>query len=267
MIASPAVTTNMSQIASRETPALSMRHVTAGYRGTTVIRDLALDVPPAAVVALLGANGAGKTTTLRLGAGLLKPLRGQVLLGGVDATRLPPHRRARKGVCLIPEGRGIFRELNVRDNLRMQLPPWERDEALIGSALDMFPDLKTRMNQTAGSMSGGQQQMLALCRAWIARPDVVLLDEVSMGLAPRVVDQIFVALRALAASGTALLIVEQYMGRALEIADVAYLLSKGELSAGCAPSELDQDVLMANYFGVPNVAVSGAADVTQRNDA
>jgi branched-chain amino acid transport system ATP-binding protein len=231
-------------------PALHLQQIVAGYGDTTVLRSVTLKVPTGAVVALLGPNGAGKTTLLRTAAGTLRPTGGTVSVFGNDVTRQPAHRRARRGLCLIPEGRGIFPRLTVAENLRVHVPPWGGDVDPVERAVQAFPDLAKRMNQLAGSMSGGQQQMLALSRAYVARPPLVLLDEVSVGLAPRVVDEIFDALRTLSASGVALLIVEQYVTRALAIADQVYLLDKGEVSFSGRPSELDQDALLAGYFGL-----------------
>ncbi|ADB50562.1 ABC transporter ATP-binding protein [Conexibacter woesei] len=232
--------------------ALELDRVDAGYGTTTVLRDLSLRVRPGQVVALLGPNGAGKTTTLRAAAGTVRPAGGQVRLFGQDVTPLAPHRRARAGLCLIPEGRGIFRSLTVRENLRLHdvaIGGDGRGEAL-ERALDAFPDLESRLDHHAGHLSGGQQQMLALARAYVARPRVILLDEVSMGLAPLIVEQIFTALRDLAATGVAMLIVEQYVAQALDLADHVVLLNKGAVTYDGSPSGLDQDALLAGYLGV-----------------
>src|SRR5262249_44242257 len=158
-----------------------------------------------------GANGAGKTTLLSCAAGTLKAQSGRIRVNGRDVTSDSPSQRARAGLCLIPEGRGVFHALTVRENLRMQVPPWAADASGVDSALEAFPVLKRKLGQLAGTMSGGEQQMLALCRAWIGQAAVVMVDEVSMGLAPHIVDEIFVALRELRASGVALVIVEQYV--------------------------------------------------------
>jgi len=230
-------------------PALELRSVFAGYGGTPVLRDVSIVVGRGSVVALLGANGVGKSTLLRTASGLLTPIRGQVLIGGVDVTGEPPHRRVRRGLCLVPEGRGIFPTLTVAENLRMQLPPWSHDRGAIDRALEAFPDLGRRLHQVAGTMSGGQQQMLAVSRAWIARPKIVLLDEVSIGLAPTVVQEIYRVLAQLAEEGVALLIVEQYVNRALAIASHAYVLEKGEVTFSGPPSALDESALVGSYLG------------------
>jgi branched-chain amino acid transport system ATP-binding protein len=235
------------------TPILELDGVSAGYEQTTVLRDIQLNVQPGSIVALLGPNGAGKTTLLRVASGLLKPRSGTVSIGGEDLTRARPHARARAGLCLVPEGRGIYRDLTVRENLRLLTPPWQREADLDG-VFAAFPVLEERLDQVAGSMSGGQQQMLALSRAWLARPQVVLLDEVSMGLAPRVVDEIFTALRQLAATGVALLLVEQYVDRALAMADHVHLLSRGSTSYSGPASGIDRDAVMRGYLGTDAVS-------------
>ncbi|MGD9696763.1 MAG: ABC transporter ATP-binding protein [Thermoleophilia bacterium] len=230
-------------------PTLAINNVTAGYGRTVVLRDVSIEVHPGSVVALLGPNGAGKTTTLRVASGLLRPREGTVSIKKADVTRKPPHEIARAGLCLIPEGRGIFRSLTVAENLRLQLPPWASKTASYDRALEAFPVLAERLHQQAGSLSGGQQQMVALARAYVSSPSVVLLDEVSMGLAPALVDEIFVALRTLAASGTALLLVEQYVNLALDIADHVVLLEKGSVAFSGSPSDLSEDALLRHYLG------------------
>ncbi|WP_086055438.1 ABC transporter ATP-binding protein [Frankia coriariae] len=273
MNAGPAVT--------ERADALQLCSVTAGYGRSTVLREVTLTVPAGSVVALLGPNGAGKTTLLRAAAGLLRPSAGTVTVTGRDVTRSSPHQRARAGLCLVPEGRGIFPSLTVQENLQLQLPSWRghggrgrgggirgsggrgrdsghgddsgrddsgRGNSGVDAALDAFPVLRDRLRQVAGTLSGGQQQMLALARCYLSDPAVVLLDEVSMGLAPRVIDQIFESLRGLAASGVSLLLVEQYVSRALEMADVVCLLGRGRVGFTGAPSELDEDELVRGYL-------------------
>jgi branched-chain amino acid transport system ATP-binding protein len=227
---------------------LELRGVTAGYRRTTVLREVDVRVAAGSVVALLGPNGAGKTTLLRVASGLLSPARGEVRLLGEDVTGRRPHQRARGGLCLVPEGRGIFPNLSVRENLTLQIPPWRRD-AGYETALEAFPILKDRLTHAAGSLSGGQQQMLALSRCFLADPKVVLLDEVSMGLAPRVIDEIFDALAKLVKSGVAMLLVEQYVTRALHLADHVYLLGRGKVDFSGTPSQLDEAELLRLYIG------------------
>ncbi|MFD0661356.1 ABC transporter ATP-binding protein [Thermocatellispora tengchongensis] len=206
---------------------LALDGVTAGYGTTTVLRDVSLSVGTGQIVAVLGANGAGKSTLLRTAAGTVVPSAGRVRLDGADATRHPPYRRARRGLCLIPEGRGIFRGLTVEENLRLQIPRGASLGEAVERAVAVFPALRERLKTTAGTLSGGQQQMVALARACVTDPKVLLIDEVSMGLAPIVVDEIFAALRGIAATGVAMVLVEQYVGRALEFADTAVPAAQG----------------------------------------
>jgi branched-chain amino acid transport system ATP-binding protein len=234
---------------------LELRGVTAGYGRTTVLRGVDLSVPPGAVVALLGPNGAGKTTLMRVAAGLVGVTSGHVLLGGEDVTRARPHLRVKQGLCLIPEGRGIFPNLSVRENLMLQVPPWRQEDGF-EPALRAFPVLEGRLSRMAGSLSGGQQQMLALSRSFLARPNVVLLDEVSMGLAPRIIDEIFEALVNLSHTGVALLLVEQYVNRAMKVADHVYVLGRGQVRFTGDPSELDDRALARLYLGDTAPAVS-----------
>ena len=234
--------------ATSSLPALQLSAIHAGYGRTAVLRDVSLEVPKSQVVALLGPNGAGKTTLLRAASGLLRPSSGTIVVGGVDMTKAAAVKRARAGVCLIPEGRGIWRNLTVRENLRLQVPPWAT-RADIGAAVEMFPVLGERINQTAGTLSGGQQQMLALARSYLASPAVVLLDEVSIGLAPKIVDEIFEALRKLADTGVALLLVEQYVTRALAMADRVVLLDRGQVAFTGVPRELDEQAVLRRYLG------------------
>ena len=225
-----------------------LRGVRVGYGDTVVLRDVDLMVPPSSVVALLGPNGAGKTTLLRAASGLLPLWEGRILLDGQDMTRRRAHVLAGAGICHVPEGRGIFPGLTVKENLLLQSSPGEEDAAL-ERATTVFPALGNRLGQVAGTMSGGQQQMLALCRAYVRRPKVVLLDEVSMGLAPKIVDEIFEFLEVLKGDGASLLLVEQYVTRALALADYVYLLNKGEVGFRGEPSELDHAGVFLEYLG------------------
>ncbi|HVW32797.1 MAG TPA: ABC transporter ATP-binding protein [Acidimicrobiia bacterium] len=227
---------------------LELRGVSAGYDGHVVLRDVSLTVPERSVAVLLGPNGAGKTTLLRVAAGVLAPQRGSVLLDGADVTGWPAHRLANRGLRLVPEGRGIYRTLSVAENLRLQAPPGA-ERSGFDDALSALPRLGERLKQKAGTMSGGEQQMLALARTYAARPDIALFDEVSMGLAPKIVDEIFDHLRELAEAGMALLIVEQYVKRALELADYVYVLNKGRIEFVGEPGELSEAHISASYLG------------------
>jgi branched-chain amino acid transport system ATP-binding protein len=226
---------------------LQLRNVVAGYGGTEVLHDVTMTIPEGRVVALLGPNGAGKTTLLRAASGLLRPTRGQLQLDGHDVTAATPSRLSSMGLCHIPEGRAIFPRLTVGENLKLLGSAGQTDT--VERVSEAFPVLGTKLGQVAGTMSGGEQQMLALARAYLTPQRYVLLDEVSMGLAPRVVDQIFEFLRGLAEAGTALLIVEQYVTKALELADIVYVLSRGRVSFCGEPAELDGDALAESYLG------------------
>lgn len=226
---------------------LELREVTAGYGDAAVLRGVSLWVPPHSVVALLGANGAGKTTLLRVASGLLKPSSGRLLMDGADVTGQGPHKLARRGLCHVPEGRGVFPNLTVRENILIHAAGGNLGEA-VEKAVSAFPILGRKLNQQAGALSGGQQQMLALCHAYVTTPAYVLLDEVSMGLAPVVVDEIFEFLAKLAAAGCALLLVEQYVTRALDLADYVYLINRGLIEFRGEPGEIDSDNLMQHYL-------------------
>ena len=227
---------------------LELRNVSGGYGRHTVLRDVNLVVPDNAVVALLGANGAGKTTLLRVASGMLPARSGELLLDGVDVTRWPAYRLARSGVCHVPEGRGIFRALSVRDNLRLGAPR-SADLRAIPTATQAFPLLGERLAQQAGTLSGGEQRMLALARPLLAKSRMILLDEVSIGLAPKVVDLLFEQLHSLAAGGASLLLVEQYVSRALELADYAYILRKGRIIFAGEPKQLTSERVLVSYLG------------------
>jgi len=236
-----------SDVMTPEPPVLALRGVRAAYGETTVLRDVSLDVPARSVVALLGPNGAGKTTVMRLVSGTLRPVAGTISLNGRDVTHAPAHRRAASGICLIPEGRGIFRSLSVKENLELFRPTSSRDIAL-DEVLEVFPVLATRLDQVAGTLSGGEQQMLALSRAFFTKPQIVLVDEVSIGLAPKIVDQIFEILRRLASEGVSLLIVEQYVRRALDLAATVYLLNRGEVVLSGSTEDVKYDDVAEAYL-------------------
>jgi len=225
---------------------LELRGVTAGYGDTVVLRDVALDVPPSSVVALLGPNGAGKTTLLRVASGLISPMAGHVLLAGEDVTRRSTEKRAERGLCHIPEGRGIFPSLTVRENLRLLSRKGEEASG-IERAVGAFPALANRLDQVAGSLSGGEQQMLAISRAYIAHPSIVLVDEASMGLAPIVVDALF---EFLAQIEVPLLLVEQYVTRALQLADTAYVMNQGRIVSSGPAANLDAEEIFARYLSI-----------------
>ncbi len=229
--------------------ALQFDHVSAGYGRTTVLRDVSLAVPQGKTVALLGANGAGKTTLLRTAAGLVRPTAGEIRIGDDRVEDLPEHARTRLGLCLVPEGHAIFRSLTVRENLAMYAGGHDVDAA-VERAAAAFPLLGQRLAQPAGTLSGGEQQMLALSRALVTDPRVILADELSLGLAPIVVDEIFAVVDRLRAEGRSLLIVEQFVGRALDIADYVYILHKGAVAFVGEPGQCRHDErLFEQYVG------------------
>lgn len=227
---------------------LALEEVSARYGSVEVLRSIDLRVGEGEAVALLGANGAGKSTTLRVIAGQLKAARGTVRFRGERMNDRPTHARARDGICLIPEGRAIYRRLSVRENLAMQVGNREVSRA-IDLAVATFPDLGRRLDQQAGTMSGGQQQMLAVARAIVSEPSLVLVDEVSFGLAPIVVDSIFEVIGELRSRGVSLLIVEQFVDRALELADRFYVLNKGEVVHEGVADASGRDIVASQYLG------------------
>jgi branched-chain amino acid transport system ATP-binding protein len=228
---------------------LDLRDVNAGYGDTIVLRDVTLEVPDGRVVALLGPNGAGKTTLLRVASGYLRPASGTISLAGEDVTGKGTHQLTRRGVCHIPEGRGIFPSLSVRENLVL-FSPKNLEAESIERAANTFPVLGQRLQQTAGSLSGGEQQMLAIVRAYLTKPKIVLVDEASLGLAPLVVDRIFEFLETLSREGTSLLLVEQYVTRALALADTVYLLNHGRVVFSGAAGSLRGEDIFERYLGI-----------------
>jgi len=231
-----------------QSPALELREVTGGYGQTTVLRDVSIMVPASGVTALLGPNGAGKTTLLKTVSGFLRPSSGAIRLFGDDMTGVAPYRRFEAGLCHVPEGRGVFRSLTVRENLIMQSRKGEEAEA-ISQACEVFPALGHRIGNVAGTLSGGEQQMLAMATAYIRSPRLIMVDEASLGLAPLVVDQIFKFMEKVAHEGKALLIVDQFATRALALADTAYVLSRGSVTYSGSAKELGQAELLSQYMG------------------
>jgi branched-chain amino acid transport system ATP-binding protein len=221
---------------------IEARGLSVGYGPIPVVSDLDLEVHPGEVVALLGVNGAGKTTTVRALAGELTPTAGQVWFLGAPTT-VPLHQRARKGLRYITEERSVFMGLSVSDNLRLGGQPEAR-------CLELFPELKPLLGRKAGLLSGGEQQMLTLARALGGDPAVLLIDELSLGLAPLVFERLLVAVRAAADRGTAILLVEQHVRQALEMADRAYVLNRGKVAlSGTGPELMDRiDEIESTYL-------------------
>ena len=228
--------------------ALRVSGLETGYDGTTVLRDVSLTVPAGEVTALLGPNGAGKSTLLRAVSGFLPASKGSIALFGEDVTKQAAHRRFAAGLCHVPEGRGVFRSLTVRENLLMQARKGEEGDA-IERATSAFRILEERMGQVAGTLSGGQQQMLAMASAYVRNPRLVLVDEASLGLAPFVVEEIFEFLHRITTEGAALLIVDQFVMRALGMATTAYVLRRGEVVYSGSARELADGDLFSHYVG------------------
>jgi len=230
-------------------PALQVEDLHVSYGGMRALSGVSLCVPDGAVVALLGPNGAGKSTTLRAISGLVRADSGRISVRGVRVERRPAHAVARMGVVHVPEGRGIFPSLSVQENLEMCIYAVGDDTDPVAGATAIFPVLGQRLRQLAGSLSGGEQQMLSLARALLSRPKLLMVDEISMGLAPIIVQQLFEALGRQASAGTALLLVEQYIDAALGLADYVYVLDKGRIVDVGEPADVRSGGLVSAYLG------------------
>ncbi len=233
---------------------LSIKNVTTGYEKAQVLKDITLDVEAKEIVALVGANGAGKTTTLQCISGVIKPWVGSVYLGKRDLAPLAPYQIVAMGISYCPEGRDVFANLSVYENLRIGAY-LIRDAKEFRDRLDrvysLFPRLQQRLNQLSGSLSGGEQQMLAIARALMTNPDLLLLDEPSLGLAPILVESIYNTIQEINAAGKAILLVEQNVGLALEVSSRGYVLEKGEIRLSGPSSELqDSEYVKASYLGI-----------------
>lgn len=234
-------------------PLLVVDGLTVAYGAVVAIRDISLEVAPGEIVATLGPNGAGKTTLLRTLAGALKPLSGSVVFDGRTLTGLAPEAVVRRGVALVPEGRHVFPNLTVEENLTIGgISRNDRNELRADTErwLARFPILGERSKQLAGTLSGGEQQQLAIARALMSRPRMLLLDEPSLGLAPIFVDRIFDLIAELRSEGVTVLLVEQNVHRALQIADRAYVLSVGNVVASGPTDRLVEGELERSYLGI-----------------
>ena len=243
-----------SDMASTSTsPLLAVRDLRVAYGGIQAVKGLTLHLDAGELVCLIGANGAGKTTTLKAISGLLAPLSGDIVYQGRSVVGQGAWRLPEQGLVMVPEGRGIFTRMSIDENLRMgaYLRRDREVESDIEAVYQRFPRLKERMTQLAGTLSGGEQQMLAMGRALMARPKLLLLDEPSMGLSPIMVDAIFDVIRDIARQGVTVLLVEQNAHRALEMADRGYVLESGELVlTGPASELLGNPQVQAAYLGV-----------------
>ena len=225
-------------------PALTVESLDAGYGEVAVLRGVTLTAAAGQITAIIGANGAGKTTLMRALAGLISPTAGQISVDGQPVTADPPHRRVAKGVVLVPEGRLIFPDLSVRENLMLGgIPAHARPlrEASLAEVFALFPRLEERMEQAGSTLSGGEQQMLALGRGLMARPRVLLLDEPTLGLAPAIARMIFQIIPQLRDMGLTVVIAEQDLHRTLRIADRAYVLENGRVAAEGTGAEIAND--------------------------
>jgi len=232
---------------------LVVENLKVSYGAIEALHGISLRVEQGEVVALIGGNGAGKTTTLRAISGLLRPTAGQITFDGESIIGTPPHRIVQRGLVHVPEGRGIFANLTVEENLAMGAYARHDRQAIRADherALELLPRLRERLQQTAGTLSGGEQQMLAIARALLAKPRLLMLDEPSLGLAPQVVEIVFQVIREIAASGTTILLVEQNASMALQAANRAYVIEVGEILMDGPASELAQsDAVRRAYLG------------------
>lgn len=239
-------------------PVLSVTDLQVSYGRVRAVRDVSLEVPAGGLVTLVGANGAGKSSVINAVSGVLRPAGGRVLLDGRDVTRWRAHRLVRAGLVQVPEGRQILATLTVEENL---LVGGRREPARVAEVYERFGVLAERRRMPAGSLSGGEQQMLAIGRALVTRPRIVLLDEPSMGLAPKVVDEVFAVVEEIRAAGVAVLLVEQNARRALRAADRGYVLAGGRVvQEGPADRLLADEAVAAAYLGAapaPDGGISG----------
>ena len=235
------------------TPILQLRDVKVAYGAIEAVKGIDLELAAGELVSLIGANGAGKTTTLNAIAGTLGISAGELLYDGKRIEKLPAHKRLRQGLALVPEGRGIFTRLTVEENLRMGAYCRRDNEALeadMERVFAMLPRVKERLQQVAGTLSGGEQQMVAIGRALLSRPKLLLLDEPSMGLAPLVVEKIFEVIRSVAAEGVTILLVEQNANLALEFSQRAYVMESGKITlTGSGADLLADPKVRAAYLG------------------
>jgi len=227
---------------------LELRDVRAAYGTIEVIHGVDLEVGAGEVVALLGSNGGGKSTLMNVISGLHAPTTGTITFDGADVTATSASARVKQGICAIPEGRGIFPNLTVRENLRLTTYAGVSAAQVEAIAYDRFPRLAERKNQLAGTMSGGEQQMLALARAFVVNPKLLILDELSMGLAPLIVEDLYSRVAALAAEGLALLVVEQFARTILPLATRAAIMAHGVITSVGTPQDIEAQ-LSASYLG------------------
>ncbi len=244
----------MNQPSSPSEPILQVQDIHAGYDGVPVIHGISLMVHPGELVAIVGANGAGKTTTMRAIAGLMQPAFGTIRFEGKDITHAPAHRTLRNGISYVPEGRRLFAKLTVQENLELGAYI-ESDRQTINDRLEevftLFPVLKERLGQIAETLSGGEQQMVAIARGMMSRPKLLMLDEMSLGLMPALVEKMMDTIVAVNQAGTTILLVEQMVQEALEIAHRGYVLQTGRIvQSGTADALLGSEAIQKAYLGM-----------------
>ena len=233
---------------------LEVRNVTSGYGDLQILWGATLDLEEGQLTTLVGANGSGKTTLLRTIVGQLKPWDGQVFFEGRDVSKLPPYTKADMGLIMVPEGRQLFTDMSVRENLEMGATP-KRARAHVAQNLekifDIFPRLKERSDQKAGTMSGGEQQMLAVARGIMSEPKVLMVDELSLGLAPVLTLDLFMSLRKLRDEGITILLVEQNVRMALKVSDYSYVFNEGKVELHGPSNEVENDEgVRRAYLGI-----------------
>ena len=240
------------------TSLLEVRNLTVHHGQLRAISDVSFGIRPGEVYAIIGANGAGKSTLMRTIAGLHHPTSGQVLLDGADVTRMRPEKRATSGISMVPEGRRLFPSLTLEENLKVGATYARKGPWNIPAAMELFPFMKERRNQKTGQMSGGEQQMVAIGRALVANPRVLLLDELSLGLAPVIVQRIYDVLPEILASGVTVLLVEQDVAQARRVAGHLHCLLEGRTTLEGPPSEFTPEQVEAAYFGMGGHNTGGA---------
>jgi branched-chain amino acid transport system ATP-binding protein len=256
----------MSEPAGQTGPSLTLSHLTVSRGGRPVVREVSLQIPPGEVTALLGPNGAGKSSLVLAVGGLLRPDEGKIILGSQNVVGWRPEKIRRAGVAVVPEGRRLLTELSVQDNLHVATYMLSKSEATDGMAyaLDLFPELTKRLDIPSRSLSGGEQQMLVLAQALVSKPKVLLIDELSLGLAPVILQRLVPTVRQIADSGVGVLLIEQFAKVALELATSAYIMEGGRIQYAGQASELQErpELLASAYLlGGAELAVEGTAPV------
>jgi branched-chain amino acid transport system ATP-binding protein len=255
-LSEPAETPVGQERAENGTPLLEVRDLVVHHGQLRALDGISLRVFPGEVYAIIGANGAGKSTLLRTIAGLHRPTSGQVVFDGTDVTRVRPERRARQGIVMVPEGRRLFGSLSVEENLQVGLSYARPGPWTIAGVYDLFPWMRDRRSQPTSQLSGGEQQSVAIGRALVASPRVLLLDELSLGLAPVVVQRIYAMLPQILQSGLTVLLVEQDVSQALRVATHMHCLLEGRTTLQGLPSEVTADRVEAAYFGLATAATA-----------